>query len=95
MPYNKLNISGAKADVLSWVTHGMSERREGHASQRFASAVPLQTRGSDAGRTSGERFDGRFGHRNKGCRYPGDGRCGYRLRNDGGEDAFQERNSRP
>src|SRR3954471_8087394 len=24
MPYRKLNISGAKADVLSWVTHEMS-----------------------------------------------------------------------
>src|SRR3954467_4748557 len=24
MPYKKLNISGAKADVLSWVTHGLS-----------------------------------------------------------------------
>jgi tRNA-splicing ligase RtcB len=24
MPYNKLNISGARADVLSWVTHEMS-----------------------------------------------------------------------
>ena len=24
MPYNKLNISGAKSDVLSWVTHGLT-----------------------------------------------------------------------
>src|SRR5437868_2027777 len=24
MPHNKLNISGAKADVLSWVTHSLS-----------------------------------------------------------------------
>ena len=24
MPYNKLNISGAQADVLSWVSHGLT-----------------------------------------------------------------------
>jgi tRNA-splicing ligase RtcB len=28
MPCNKLNISGAKADVLSWVTHGMTFEEE-------------------------------------------------------------------
>ena len=28
MPYNKLNISGAKSDVLSWVTHGMTFEEE-------------------------------------------------------------------
>src|SRR5687768_9770338 len=28
MPHNKLNISGAKADVLSWVTHGMTFEEE-------------------------------------------------------------------
>jgi tRNA-splicing ligase RtcB (3'-phosphate/5'-hydroxy nucleic acid ligase) len=28
MPYNKINISGAKADVLSWVTHGMTFEEE-------------------------------------------------------------------
>ena len=28
MPYNKLNISGASADVLSWVTHGMTFEEE-------------------------------------------------------------------
>jgi tRNA-splicing ligase RtcB len=28
MPYNKLNISGANADVLSWVTHGMTFEEE-------------------------------------------------------------------
>ncbi len=28
MPYNKLNISGAKADVLSWVTHGLTFEEE-------------------------------------------------------------------
>jgi tRNA-splicing ligase RtcB len=28
MPYNKLNISGAKSDVLSWVTHGLTLEEE-------------------------------------------------------------------
>ena len=28
MPYNKLNISGAKSDVLSWVTHGITFEEE-------------------------------------------------------------------
>ena len=28
MPYNKLNISGANADVLSWVTHGLDFQEE-------------------------------------------------------------------
>jgi len=28
MPHNKLNISGAKADVLSWVTHGLTSDEE-------------------------------------------------------------------
>jgi tRNA-splicing ligase RtcB len=28
MPYNKLNISGVNADVLSWVTHGMTFEEE-------------------------------------------------------------------
>ncbi len=28
MPYNKLNISGAHADVLSWVTHGLAHEEE-------------------------------------------------------------------
>jgi tRNA-splicing ligase RtcB len=28
MPYNKINISGAKADVLSWVTHGVTFEEE-------------------------------------------------------------------
>ena len=28
MPYNKLNISGAHSDVLSWVTHGMTFEEE-------------------------------------------------------------------
>jgi tRNA-splicing ligase RtcB len=28
MPYNKLNISGAKADVLSWVDHGLSRMEQ-------------------------------------------------------------------
>ena len=28
MPYNKLNISGAKADVLSWVDHGLSREEQ-------------------------------------------------------------------
>ena len=28
MPYNKLNISGAKSDVLSWVTHGLTFEEE-------------------------------------------------------------------
>lgn len=28
MPYNKLNISGAQADVLSWVDHGLSREEQ-------------------------------------------------------------------
>lgn len=28
MPYNKLNISGARADVLSWVSHGLTLEEE-------------------------------------------------------------------
>lgn len=28
MPYNKLNISGAKTDVLSWVDHGLSREEQ-------------------------------------------------------------------
>ncbi|MGD9590745.1 MAG: RtcB family protein [Pyrinomonadaceae bacterium] len=28
MPYNKLNISGGQADVLSWVTHGLDYQEE-------------------------------------------------------------------
>lgn len=28
MPYNKLNISGAQAEVLSWVTHGLDHQEE-------------------------------------------------------------------
>ncbi|HMO82199.1 MAG TPA: RtcB family protein [Pyrinomonadaceae bacterium] len=28
MPYNKLNISGAQAEVLSWVTHGLDYQEE-------------------------------------------------------------------
>lgn len=28
MPYKKLNISGARADVLSWVTHGLDHEEE-------------------------------------------------------------------
>ena len=38
MPYNKLNISGAKADVLSWVTHGLDHEEE--AMLRNVSRLP-------------------------------------------------------
>jgi tRNA-splicing ligase RtcB len=38
MPYNKLNISGAKADVLSWVTHEMST--DEHNMLRNVSRLP-------------------------------------------------------
>ncbi len=38
MPYNKLNISGAKADVLSWVTHEMSD--DEHTMLRNVSRLP-------------------------------------------------------
>jgi tRNA-splicing ligase RtcB len=38
MPYNKLNISGAKSDVLSWVTHKMSH--EEHDMLRNVSRLP-------------------------------------------------------
>jgi tRNA-splicing ligase RtcB len=38
MPYNKLNISGAKSDVLSWVTHEMSH--EEHDMLRNVSRLP-------------------------------------------------------
>jgi tRNA-splicing ligase RtcB (3'-phosphate/5'-hydroxy nucleic acid ligase) len=38
MPYNKLNISGAKFDVLSWVTHEMSH--EEHDMLRNVSRLP-------------------------------------------------------
>jgi tRNA-splicing ligase RtcB len=38
MPYNKLNISGAHTDVLSWVTHGLSYDEE--AMLRNVSRLP-------------------------------------------------------
>lgn len=38
MPYNKLNISGAHSDVLSWVTHGLSYDEE--AMLRNVSRLP-------------------------------------------------------
>ena len=38
MPYNKLNISGAKSDVISWVTHEMSH--EEHDMLRNVSRLP-------------------------------------------------------
>jgi tRNA-splicing ligase RtcB len=38
MPHNKLNISGARADVLSWVTHEMSS--EEHDMLRNVSRLP-------------------------------------------------------
>ena len=38
MPHNKLNISGAAADVLSWVTHEMSS--DEHAMLRNVSRLP-------------------------------------------------------
>ena len=38
MPYNKLNISGAKADVLSWVSHGLDHEEE--AMLRNVSRLP-------------------------------------------------------
>jgi tRNA-splicing ligase RtcB (3'-phosphate/5'-hydroxy nucleic acid ligase) len=38
MPYNKLNISGARADVLSWVTHEMSA--DEHTMLRNVSRLP-------------------------------------------------------
>jgi tRNA-splicing ligase RtcB (3'-phosphate/5'-hydroxy nucleic acid ligase) len=38
MPYNKLNVSGAKADVLSWVTHEMSA--DEHNMLRNVSRLP-------------------------------------------------------
>jgi tRNA-splicing ligase RtcB len=38
MPYNKLNISGAHGDVLSWVTHGLSYDEE--AMLRNVSRLP-------------------------------------------------------
>ena len=38
MPYNNLNISGAKSDVLSWVTHEMSH--EEHDMLRNVSRLP-------------------------------------------------------
>lgn len=38
MPFNKLNISGARADVLSWVTHGLSYDEE--AMLRNVSRLP-------------------------------------------------------
>ena len=38
MPYNKLNISGADRDVLSWVTHGMTFEEE--AMLRNVSRLP-------------------------------------------------------
>jgi len=38
MPYNKLNISGAYSDVLSWVTHGLSYDEE--AMLRNVSRLP-------------------------------------------------------
>lgn len=38
MPYNKLNISGAQRDVLSWVTHGLSYDEE--AMLRNVSRLP-------------------------------------------------------
>jgi tRNA-splicing ligase RtcB (3'-phosphate/5'-hydroxy nucleic acid ligase) len=38
MPHNKLNISGAEADVLSWVTHEMSA--DEHAMLRNVSRLP-------------------------------------------------------
>jgi tRNA-splicing ligase RtcB len=38
MPHNKLNISGAKADVLSWVTHEMSS--DEHDMLRNVSRLP-------------------------------------------------------
>ena len=28
MPFNKLNISGAKAEVLAWVNHGLTLEEE-------------------------------------------------------------------
>jgi len=38
MPHNKLNVSGAKADVLSWVTHEMSA--DEHTMLRNVSRLP-------------------------------------------------------
>src|SRR3989337_3386559 len=38
MSYNKLNVSGAKADVLSWVTHEMSS--DEHNMLRNVSRLP-------------------------------------------------------
>jgi tRNA-splicing ligase RtcB (3'-phosphate/5'-hydroxy nucleic acid ligase) len=38
MPYNKLNISGARADVLSWVSHGLDYEEE--AMLRNVSRLP-------------------------------------------------------
>ena len=38
MPHNKLNISGARADVLSWVTHDMTH--EEHDMLRNVSRLP-------------------------------------------------------
>ena len=38
MPYNKLNISGAKADILSWVNHEMST--DEHNMLRNVSRLP-------------------------------------------------------
>lgn len=38
MPYNKINISGAEADVLSWVTHEMSQ--DEHKMLRNVSRLP-------------------------------------------------------
>lgn len=38
MPFNKLNISGSSADVLSWVTHEMSS--DEHTMLRNVSRLP-------------------------------------------------------
>src|ERR1044072_2546368 len=39
MPYTKLNISGAQADVLSWAGHGLSE--DEHTMLRNVSRLPV------------------------------------------------------
>ena len=51
MPYNKLNISGAQADVLSWVSHGLTLDEENMLRNVSRLALYLQARRSDAGRT--------------------------------------------
>ena len=56
--------------------------------------MSLQTRRADAGRASRNRFDGRFGRRHQRSRHSGNCRRGHRMRNDGGQNAIQKRNSR-